>query len=152
MNGIAVAQFAPGPDRDANLDVMRGLAATAAQRGATLVVFPEYSSYFTPTMGPDWIAAAEAIDGPFATGLASIAAAEGITVVAGMLEAAGEKAQNTVLAIAATGERLALSRKLHLYDAFGDNMMDYSTRAAAARAGFKQGQSLADGLGDFWRE
>jgi len=36
--------------------------------------------------------------------------------------------------------------------AFGDNMMDYSTRAAAARAGFKQGQSLADGLGDFWRE
>jgi len=119
MNGIAVAQFAPGPDRDANLDVMRGLAATAAQRGATLVVFPEYSSYFTPTMGPDWIAAAEAIDGPFATGLASIAAAEGITVVAGMLEAAGEKAQNTVLAIAATGERLALYRKLHLYDAFG---------------------------------
>jgi len=119
MNGIAVAQFAPGPDRDANLAVMRGLAATAASRGATLVVFPEYSSYFTPTMGPDWIAAAEPVDGPFATGLAAIAASEGITVVAGMLEAAGDKAHNTVLALSPTGERLALYRKLHLYDAFG---------------------------------
>jgi len=119
MNGIAVAQFAPGPDRDANLAVMRGLAATAARRGATLVVYPEYSSYFTPTMGPDWIAAAEAVDGAFAQGLAAIAAAEGITVVAGMLEAAGDKAHNTVLAISSTGERLALYRKLHLYDAFG---------------------------------
>ncbi len=119
MNGIAVAQFAPGPDRDANLAVMHGLAATAAARGASLVIFPEYSSYFTPTMGPDWIAAAETLDGPFATGLAAIAAAHRVTVVAGMLEAAGDRAHNTVLAIAATGERLALYRKLHLYDAFG---------------------------------
>lgn len=119
MNGIAVAQFAPGPDRDANLAAMGALAATAASRGATLVVFPEYSSYFTPTMGPDWIAAAEAIDGPFAAGLASIAAEHHLVVVAGMLEAAGAKAHNTVLAISPAGERLALYRKLHLYDAFG---------------------------------
>ena len=119
MNGIAVAQFAPGPDRDANLSVMRGLAATAVSRGASLVVFPEYSSYFTPTMGPDWIAAAEAVDGPFATGMAAIAAEHGLTVVAGMLESAGEKAHNTVLAVSPQGERLALYRKLHLYDAFG---------------------------------
>ena len=119
MNGIAVTQFAPGPDRDANLAVMRGLAATAASRGATLVVFPEYSSYFTPTMGPDWIAAAETIDGPFASGLAAIAAAEGLTVVPGMLESAGAKAYNTVLALSPEGERLATYRKLHLYDAFG---------------------------------
>ena len=119
MDGIAVAQFAPGPDRDANLAAMAGLAATAAERGATLVLFPEYSSYFTPTMGPDWIAAAEPVDGPFSQGLAAIAASHGVIVVAGMLEAAGERAHNTVVAIHPDGTRLAAYRKLHLYDAFG---------------------------------
>ena len=119
MDGIAVAQFAPGPDRDANLAAMAGLAATAAERGATLVVFPEYSSYFTPTMGPDWIAAAERVDGPFSQGLAAIAASHGVIVVAGMLEVAGERAHNTVVAIHPDGTRLAAYRKLHLYDAFG---------------------------------
>jgi len=119
MNGIAVAQFAPTADRDANLAVMRQLAETAVGRGATLVVFPEYSSYFTPTMGPDWITAAEAIDGPFATGLAAIATDLGVTVVAGMLESAGQRAHNTVLAIGPDGQRAAVYRKMHLYDAFG---------------------------------
>ena len=119
MDGIAVAQFAPGPDRDANLAVMASLAATAAERGATLVVFPEYSSYFTPTMGADWIEAAEPLDGPFAEGLAAIAATLGVIVVAGMLEAAGQRAHNTVLAIHPDGTHLATYRKMHLYDAFG---------------------------------
>jgi predicted amidohydrolase len=119
MNGIAVAQFAPGNDRDANLAAMRELAATAVERGAGLVVFPEYSSYFTPEMGADWIAAAEPLDGPFAEGLAAIAAALSVTVVAGMLEAAGDRAHNTVLAIGPAGEQLAVYRKQHLYDAFG---------------------------------
>lgn len=119
MNGIAVAQFAPGNDRDANLAAMRELAAAAVERGAGLVVFPEYSSYFTPEMGADWIAAAEPLDGPFAEGLGAIATALGITVVAGMLEAAGDRAHNTVLAIGPAGEQLAVYRKQHLYDAFG---------------------------------
>ena len=119
MNGIAVAQFAPTDNRDANLAVMRGLAESAVERGASLVVFPEYSSYFTPTMGPDWITAAEAIDGPFATGLAAIATDLAATVVAGMLESAGQRAHNTVLAIGPDGQRVAVYRKMHLYDAFG---------------------------------
>ena len=125
MNGIAVAQFAPSENRDVNLVVMNALAATAAARGATLVVFPEYSSYFTPTMGPDWISAAEPIDGPFATRLARIAAEHGVTVVAGMLEQAGAKAHNTVLAVAADGTQLAVYRKMHLYDAFGAAESDW---------------------------
>ena len=122
---LAVAQFAPGADRDANLTTMRGLAETAAHRGATLIVFPEYSSYFTPTMGPDWMAAAEPVDGPFALGLAAIAAEFGLTVVAGMLESVGDKASNTVIAVASDGIRLASYRKLHLYDAFGSKESDW---------------------------
>jgi len=35
--------------------------------------------------------------------------------------------------------------------AFGDNMMDPSTRAPAARAGYEQGSGLAEPLGAFWR-
>ena len=125
MDAVAVAQFAPGADREANLAVMAGLAATAAERGATLVVFPEYSSYFTPEMGPDWMTAAEPLDGAFVAGLAAIAAELNVVVVAGLLETAGEKAHNTVVAIAPDGTRLATYRKLHLYDAFGSHESDW---------------------------
>ena len=36
-------------------------------------------------------------------------------------------------------------------DAFGDNMMDLSTRPPAARAGYHQGTALAEQLTEFWR-
>ncbi|MEH6782232.1 MAG: nitrilase-related carbon-nitrogen hydrolase, partial [Rhodoglobus sp.] len=83
---VAVAQFAPGNDSEANLVEVRDLATEAAQRGAKLVVFPEYSSYFVPELGPEAVAAAEAIDGPFATALGALAKVLGIHIVAGMLE------------------------------------------------------------------
>ncbi|MEO7006117.1 MAG: patatin-like phospholipase family protein [Terrimesophilobacter sp.] len=35
--------------------------------------------------------------------------------------------------------------------AFGDNMMDLSTRQPAARAGYNQGRALAEQLTEFWR-
>jgi NTE family protein len=35
--------------------------------------------------------------------------------------------------------------------AFGDNVMDPSTRLPAARAGYEQGRALAEPLTDFWR-
>jgi NTE family protein len=35
--------------------------------------------------------------------------------------------------------------------AFGGNMMDLSTRPPAARAGYRQGSSLAGQLSEFWR-
>jgi deaminated glutathione amidase len=124
---IAVAQFAPGIDRGANLAAMGELAATAVEQGATLLLFPEYSSYYSETMGPDWIAAAEALDGPFASGLADMARSCGIHIVAGMLETTtdGARASNTVLAFSPTGERLAKYRKLQLYDAFGEMESDW---------------------------
>jgi NTE family protein len=36
-------------------------------------------------------------------------------------------------------------------EAFGDNMMDLSRRAPAARAGYDQGRALAEQLTEFWR-
>jgi predicted amidohydrolase len=126
-SAIAVAQFAPGADTAANLSVMRGLAETAVARGAGLVVFPEYSSYFSPEMGQDWLDAGETLDGAFVTGLAAIATDLGVHVVAGMLERpeGDDRVSNTLVVIAPTGERIAKYRKLHLYDAFGGRESDW---------------------------
>lgn len=121
MSLIAVAQFAPGADGVGNLASIRGLVDDAVGRGATLVVLPEYSSYFTAEMGPDWIAAAQTRQGEFVTGLATIAGELGIHLVAGFIERTDDPARvsNTVVALDPTGTLVASYRKLHLYDAFG---------------------------------
>jgi len=119
---IAVAQFAPGDDEPANLDAIRRLAEDAASRGALLVVFPEYSSYFTPALGTDWPEHAQSLHGPFVRALAEIAAELGIHLVAGMIELVpgqDERVANTLVAVDASGEVVAHYRKMHLYDAFG---------------------------------
>src|SRR5690606_27915386 len=98
---IAVAQFAPTDDAAANRDAVADLARVAAARGAQLVVFPEYSSFFIPELGQASIDAAEQLDGAFVTSLASVAAELGIHIVAGMLERADtNRAFNTAVAVA----------------------------------------------------
>lgn len=125
--GVGVVQFAPTADVEENLATIRRLAGLAAARGASLVIAPEYSQWFAPKLGPHWRAAAEPLDGPFVEGLRGIASALGVTLVAGLAEDVGDpvKAGNTIVALAATGETLAVYRKLHLYDAFGDTESDW---------------------------
>ena len=124
---IAVAQFAPGDDKEANLASIRDLATAAAARGAQLVVFPEYSSFFLPLLGAESVAAAEPLDGPFRTALGVIAKVLGIHIVAGMLEASasGGRFLNTVISLDPHGALVARYRKLHLYDAFGQKESDW---------------------------
>ena len=125
---IAVAQFAPGDDTDANLERMSRLAGDAANRGALLVVFPEYSSYFTPTMDARWVEHAQSLHGPFVRGLAELAAELGVHIVAGMAERVPEentRVANTLVALDDRGELVARYRKMHLYDAFGQRESDW---------------------------
>ncbi|PWB96125.1 carbon-nitrogen hydrolase family protein [Homoserinimonas hongtaonis] len=124
---IAVAQFAPGNDGERNLATVRDLATAAAERGAKLVVFPEYSSYFTPTLGANTVEAAEPLDGPFVIGVAAIAKILGIHVVAGMIEQTigGDRVYNTVVAVDPQGRHVATYRKIHLYDAFGQQESEW---------------------------
>jgi predicted amidohydrolase len=119
---LAVAQFAVGDDPEANLDAIRRLAEDAASRGAMLVAFPEYSAYFTPGLGPDWVEQAQPIHGRFVRAVAEIAAELGIHIVAGMTERIPddeERVANTLVALGPDGDLVARYRKLHLFDAFG---------------------------------
>lgn len=118
---VAVAQFAPTNDLATNVAEIRSLAGNAVARGATLVVFPEYSSYFLPNLGQELVDAAEPLDGAFVGELAAVASDLGIHVVAGMAEKIDEpdRFANTVVAVDPGGALVATYRKLQLYDAFG---------------------------------
>jgi deaminated glutathione amidase len=124
---IAVAQFAPIADADANLETMRGLATTAVSRGARLVVFPEYSSYFAAKLGADFVAAAQPIDGPFIDGVRAMARDLGAHLVVGLVERIDDPARfsNALVAVSPDGDTVASYRKLHLYDAFGDRESEW---------------------------
>ena len=119
---IAVAQFAPSVDPVLNLEVLRDLATTAVARGARLVVFPEYSTYFAPTLGQDFVDAAQPLDGDFVSGLCALASDLKVWIVAGIVERIDEpnRFSNTLVAVSPAGDLAATYRKLHLYDAFGE--------------------------------
>lgn len=125
---IAVAQFAPGADGEANLAEITRLAELAVGRGARLVIFPEYSSYFTPEPGWDWQAAAEPVGGRFTEHLAKLATRLDVHLVAGLIERLDgdeRRVGNTVVAVAPGDGVVARYRKLHLYDAFGQRESEW---------------------------
>lgn len=123
---IAVAQFAPTADTDANLSAIEELVAVAADRGARLVLLPEYSSYFVDPFDESLAAHAQPIDGPFVQALSAIAATHDVHVVAGLVETADdpERVRNAVVAVDGGGV-VATYRKQHLYDAFGQRESDW---------------------------
>jgi predicted amidohydrolase len=124
---IAVMQLAPGTEEEANLAQIAKFVTLAAERGASLVVAPEYSSYFSIPLGADWVAAAQTLDGTFVAGLARVARGAGIHIVAGMLEKVEGSARihNTLVVLDPAGELVASYRKQHLYDAFGAQESDW---------------------------
>lgn len=126
MPSIAVVQFAPSDDTAANLATIDALVSRAAARGATLVVLPEYSSWFSAELGSNWVDAAQGIDGEFVTGLRALVRRLRIHLVAGILETAEPtRISNTVVALDTGGEVVSVYRKMHLYDAFGHRESDW---------------------------
>ncbi|WP_396445799.1 carbon-nitrogen hydrolase family protein [Actinomadura sp.] len=128
MVQVAVAQFAPGVDKDENLAVIGELAGEAAGRGAQVVVFPEFAMFTAPKMDGRFVDSAEPLDGPFVGGLGDLARRHGVHLVAGMNErlddpgrppAPAHRISNTLVAVSPAGKVVAEYRKLHLYDAFG---------------------------------
>ncbi|WP_029150963.1 nitrilase-related carbon-nitrogen hydrolase [Microbacterium indicum] len=126
--GIAVAQFVPSDDRDANLRAIERAAADAAGRGARVVVAPEYASFFVAPFDERMRENAEELDGPFARRLRAIAAEHGVVVVAGLVALAeAPLVRNVVVAVDGTGV-VATSPKQHLYDAFGQRESEWFAR------------------------
>lgn len=119
MSLLAVAQFAPGPDKAGNLAAIERLAREAVDRGAGLVVLPEYSSYFDREPSAAWLPFAEPIRGAFTAAIGRLADELDVTIVAGMVEAGEARIRNAVVAVAPRAGVVATYRKLHLYDAFG---------------------------------
>lgn len=119
MTRVAVAQFAPGDDVDANLETVVRLVREAADDGARLVLLPEYVSFFTDPMGPGFVRHAQPLDGPFVDGVRAAAASTGTTVAFGLVESGdGDRFRNAAVAVDGDGV-VAVYRKTHLYDAFG---------------------------------
>lgn len=123
---IAVCQFAPTSSRDDNRERIAVLVADAAARGARVIVFPEYSSYFVDPMDASLAANAESLDGDFVGTLTALAAEYAVAIVAGLVENAsdGHRVRNTLVAVRGDGVQ-AVYRKQHLYDAFGQTESDW---------------------------
>jgi predicted amidohydrolase len=123
---VAVCQFAPTASRADNLAQIAELTADAAARGAKLIVFPEYSSYFVDPMDDTLAAHAEDLDGEFVETLTALAADRAVVIVAGLVERGsdGHRVRNTVVAVRGDGV-LAVYRKQHLYDAFGQTESEW---------------------------
>lgn len=123
MTQVAVAQFAPGQDKEENARSVADLTARAAAEGAEVVLLPEYAMFTAPRTDHRYVEAAEPLHGPFVTAAAETASREGVHVVVGVNEAeeggAATRFTNTLVALSPKGERVALYRKIHLYDAFG---------------------------------
>ncbi|MGW4841095.1 carbon-nitrogen hydrolase family protein [Nocardia brasiliensis] len=119
---VAVVQFAPGTDPAANLSALREHVRTARDRGARVVVAPEYSMFAVTRLDARVIAVAEPLTGPFVTGLGAIAREFQVHLVAGTVEQVapdGDRIRNTLVVLGPDGTLVTQYRKVHLYDAFG---------------------------------
>ncbi len=119
----ACVQLRSTNDVEANLATTEELVRRAALRGASLIATPEN----TPFLGAQFhkVELAESLDGPIATRLARLADELGIyLLVGGMAErrlgADGEvdttRCFNTSVLYGPNGDRLAVYRKIHLFD------------------------------------
>ncbi|MGQ4600415.1 nitrilase-related carbon-nitrogen hydrolase [Nocardia sp. R6R-6] len=119
---VSVVQFAPSTDPSANLTALREHVRTARERGARVVVAPEYSMFAVTRLDERVVAVAEPLTGPFVTGLGGIAREFGVFLVAGMVEQVapgGDRIRNTLVVLGPDGALVTRYRKVHLYDAFG---------------------------------
>ncbi len=121
MNGnnflAAAIQMAAGPDKRANLERAERLIRLASARGADLAALPEVFNWRGKRAEEP--AAAEDLDGVSLTLMARLARELRIHLIAGSIaeQAPGQiKTWNTSVLFGRDGSRLAVYRKIHLFD------------------------------------
>jgi deaminated glutathione amidase len=113
----AAVQLNSTDDHDRNLEVAERLVRAAAADGAELVVLPEKWTVLGPSEALR--ANAEPLDGPALTAAAGWAKELEIYLIAGSLPERvpdWEKLANTSVAFGPDGTRLAVYRKIHMFD------------------------------------
>ncbi len=127
MVTVAVGQFAATERLDDNVGAIRRLAFDAQQRGAAVLVLPEYSSFTARTFGAGVVEHAQPVDGPFGATISAIAEDHHLAIVVGMAEEIPDhhRAFNTLLMVHPDGSLAGTYRKLHLFDALGFTESDW---------------------------
>jgi predicted amidohydrolase len=114
----AAVQLTSTADKDRNLGTADRLVGEAVAAGAELVVLPEMVNCLGT--GAELTAGAEPLEGPFTAWASAQARTHGITLVAGTFIEAGTKdddrRRNTCTVWGPDGARLAVYRKIHLFD------------------------------------
>lgn len=131
MHLIAAVQMTSTADKARNLAVATHWVREAARRGASLVGLPENFAW----MGPDTErkAASEPLDGPTLSVMSALARELRIHLLAGSILETGEKLlHNTSALFAPDGKRIAIYRKIHLFDVeIGDGARYRESEAVA---------------------
>jgi predicted amidohydrolase len=111
----AVVQLNSTEEKARNLEAAERLVRAAAAAGAELVALPEKWNLLGP--GEALAEGAEPLDGPSLTAAAGWARELGIHLLAGSVsERDEEKPSNTSVLFGPDGSRLAVYRKLHMFD------------------------------------
>ena len=116
----AAIQFESIPaDKAGNLETIRRFTAQAAGRGVQLLVFPECcitGYWFLRKLSRDQLRQlAEPLYGPSSAVLLELAARHGMTIGAGLIEAAENRCYNTYV-VAMPDGRMRRHRKLHAFE------------------------------------
>ena len=113
----AAIQMTAGNDKRANLDRAERLVRVGAARGANLVALPEVFNWRGKR--PEQAAAAETLDGESLSLMSRLARELQIHIAAGSITERGEdssRSYNTSVLLGPDGGRLAVYRKIHLFD------------------------------------
>lgn len=133
MTLIAAVQMTSGADKTQNLERAMSLLQRAARRGATFIGLPENFAWMGPE--PERAANAETLEGKTLTQMAAMARELHVTLLAGsVLEegAPGGRLFNTSVLFGPDGTRLAVYRKMHLFDVEVGDGQTYRESAAVA--------------------
>lgn len=129
----AAVQMTSGADKAKNLETAERLIRRAQGLGARFIGLPENFSWMGPE--PERDQNAEALDGPTLAHLAALAKSLEVTLLAGsVLETGAPNGRlfNTSVLFGPSGERLAVYRKMHLFDVEVGDGQTYRESAAVA--------------------
>ncbi len=135
---VAAVQMTTGADRDANLEVARGLLREAAASGASVAALPENFAFMGLKEADKQAIAEDDGAGPIQDFLAASARELGLWVVGGTIPlrtATAGRFASACLVYAADGARRARYDKIHLFDVRVSEREEYRESATVVPGG-----------------